>query len=54
MADFTTGSMIQITITDDTVYVAVDGAVLIRASAPIITVNMTQDHRPPQRPDNTP
>ena len=54
MAEFTTGSMIQITISDDTVYVSVDGNVLVRASAPIITLNLTQDHRQLPQMDKTP
>ena len=54
MAEFTTGSMIQITISDDTVYVSVDGNILVRASAHIITLNMTQDHRQPPQVDETP
>ena len=56
MVDFTEGSRIQITVADDTVYIAVDGNVLLRAKAPIISVSMTQDRRktPPQHPEDAP
>lgn len=49
MADFNEGRLIQITVADDTVYVAVDGDVLLRARAPLISVSLTQDHRQPQQ-----
>lgn len=53
-ASFQTGKLIQVTITDDTVYVSIDGNVVVRAKAQFIALNMSQDHRPTNIQEATP
>ena len=48
------GAMVQVTMSNDTVYVAVDGHVLMEVSGSIITVGMTLDNRPPTPEDDEP
>lgn len=48
------GAMVQVTMSNDTVYVAVDGCVLLEVSGSIITVGMTLDNRPPAPEDDEP